>query len=101
GRAAPHSIRLEGIASNDATVAIPLPVLEPGGYSARVRVGAAPPTRHDFACERGGPAFSDSRPDPDRLERISAATGGRSVDVEAVDTLPIPESTEVAAERHV
>lgn len=101
GRSAPRPIRLESTASNDAMVSIPLPDLEPGGYSARVRVGAAPPTRLDFACERGGPAFSDSRPDAERLERIAAVTGGRSVDFDGVDSLPIPEATEVAAERHV
>lgn len=101
GRPAPRPIRLEGSSSGDATVELALPELEPGGYSARVRVGASPPTRHDFACERGGPAFSDSRPDPERLERIAAATGGRSVGFDKVDSLPIPESTRVAAERHV
>jgi uncharacterized membrane protein len=101
GRPSPRPIPLEGSTSNGATVELPLPELAPGGYSVRVRIGAAPPTRHDFACERGGPAFSDSRPDPDRLERISKATGGRSVGFDQVESLPIPESTEVAAERHV
>jgi uncharacterized membrane protein len=75
--------------------------LEAGGYTARARIGAAPPTRHDFACERGGEAWSDSRPDPERLERIAAATGGRSVSADALEELPLPAPTEVAAERHV
>jgi uncharacterized membrane protein len=101
GRVSPELIRLEGVSANDSTIELPLPKLDAGGYSARVRVGAAPPARHDFACERGGPAFSDSRPDPERLERIASVTGGRSVDFDRVDSLPVPESTEVAAERQV
>lgn len=101
GRVGAESIPLKGSTSNDATVELELPKLEPGGYSARVRIGSAPPTRHDFACDRGGPAFSDSRPDPERMDRIAAVSGGRSVDFDHVDALPIPESTEVAAERHV
>jgi uncharacterized membrane protein len=84
-----------------STVDLAVPPLEVGGYTARVRIGAAPPTRHDFACERAGPAWSDSRPDPERLERIAQATGGRSVDYDDVDQLPISGSTEVDAERQV
>ncbi len=75
--------------------------LEPGGYTARVRVGRAPATRFDFACERGGPAFSDSRPDAPRLERIAKLSGGRYVDAAQVSALPVPEPTEVAAQREV
>jgi hypothetical protein len=78
---------------------VELGVLEPGGYSASVRVGQAPPTRFDFACERGGPAWSDSRPDPERLSRIAQATGGRAVTRANIADLPVPEPTEVAAER--
>jgi hypothetical protein len=84
-----------------ATVDLAVPPLEVGGYTARVRIGAAPPTRHDFACERAGPAWSDSRPDPERLERVAQVTGGRSVDHDGVDRLPIAGSTEVDAERQV
>ena len=76
-----------------------LGVLEAGGYSASARVGAAPPTRFDFACERGGPAWSDSRPDPERLARIAQASGGRSVARSKIADLPVPAPIEVAAER--
>jgi hypothetical protein len=82
-------------------VEVPLGKLEPGGYVARVRVGKAPPARLDFACEKGGDAWADSRPDPGRLARIASATGGRSVTVEGIDELPVPEATRIAAERHV
>jgi uncharacterized membrane protein len=87
--------------STDTTVEVPLPKLEAGGYTARVRIGAAPPTRHDFACERAGPAWADSRPDPERLERIAQVTGGKAVSYKDVDSIPVPKATEVAAERHV
>jgi len=73
--------------------------LEPGGYSAKVRVGQAPATRFDFACERGGVAFSDSRPDTQRLQRLARLGGGQYVDRERVSQLPVPAPTEVATER--
>jgi uncharacterized membrane protein len=76
-----------------------LGVLESGGYSASARVGQAPPTRFDFACERGGAAWSDSRPDQDRLSRIAKATGGRAVSRANIGDLPVPDPIEVAAER--
>ena len=76
-----------------------LGVLESGGYAASARVGAAPPTRFDFACERGGAAWSDSRPDPERLGRIAKASGGRAVSLANAADLPVPDPIEVAAER--
>jgi uncharacterized membrane protein len=75
--------------------------LEPGGYTAEARIGAAPATRFDFSCEKGGQAWSDSRPDPRRLERIAEVTDGLSVRADAVDDLPEPRATRIAAERHV
>jgi uncharacterized membrane protein len=80
-------------------VEIDIGTLESGGYSARASVGAAPPTRFDFACERGGPAWSDSRPDPERMEKIAKVSGGTSVSRSNIDDLPVPEPIEVAAER--
>jgi hypothetical protein len=97
----PAKVNLSAPASSQSTVDLPVSPLEAGGYTARVRIGAAPPTRHDFACERAGPAWSDSRPDPGRLEAIAKATNGRSVDYTSVDDLPVPGSTEVDAERQV
>jgi hypothetical protein len=98
---ASSEIRLGVHTHSGATVEVPLPALDPGGYTARVKVGEAPPTRHDFACERAGAAFADSRPDPDRLRQIADASGGRSVAFDDVRSLPVPDATEVAAERHV
>jgi uncharacterized membrane protein len=82
-------------------VEVPLGKLEAGGYVARVTVGRAPPARLDFACEKGGEAWSDSRPDPERLERIASVTGGKSVTADDVKDLPLPSATRIAAERHV
>jgi hypothetical protein len=101
GSKKPAPIELTADDSTKSTVDLTIDRLEAGGYSARVRIGAAPPTRHDFACERAGPAWSDSRPDPERLRRIADATGARSVAPDDIDDLPLPESTRVAAERHV
>lgn len=93
----PQKIAVE--APPSGPIEIEIPSLEAGGYTARARIGAAPPTRHDFACESGGIAFSDSRPDPERLKRIAAASSGRSVTPDRIDQLPSPPATEVAAER--
>jgi len=80
---------------------IAIPGLKAGGYTARVRIGEAPPSRHDFACERGGVAFADSRPDRARLEAVSRATGGMAVDLANIERLPLPAATQVSAERKV
>lgn len=73
--------------------------LQSGGYAARVQLGKAPPTRSVFACEEGGEAWSDSRPDVPRLTRIAETTGGLRVDVDELEKLPEPASTFVAARR--
>ncbi len=88
--------------------------LTPGGYSATVEIvpedasGAGrdgakrgPTTRRDFACERGGDEWADSRPDTERLAAISKATGGKSVTVDGIASLPLPAATQIAAERRV
>jgi uncharacterized membrane protein len=83
----------------DSRVTIEPGKLAEGGYSARLRVGAAPPTRFDFACERGGIALQDTRPDPERLKRIASATRGVSATAADVKSLPEPEATVVTVER--
>lgn len=97
--AAPQRFQAEAPAQGP--VDIPVGRLEAGGYTARAKIGAAPPTRQDFACERGGEAWSDSRPDPERLARISELTKGLSLDASDAARLPLPEPKRVAAERHV
>lgn len=75
--------------------------LEAGGYTARARVGRAPATRFDFACERGGSSWSDTRPDVDRLQRIARVSQGQAVTRERVGALPLPPPMEVAVQREV
>jgi uncharacterized membrane protein len=82
-------------------VEIRVPGLKAGGYTAKARIGEAPPSRHDFACERGGVAWADSRPDRPRLDAIARVTGGTSVGLNGIDDLPLPEATRVAAQREV
>jgi len=70
-----------------------------GGYAARVVVGAAPPTRSVIACEDGGEAWSDSRPDPERLAAIARATGGTYVTAARVGELPQSTASFIATHR--
>lgn len=79
--------------------------LDAGGYTASVEIatatGRAPPTRRDFACEKGGDEWADTRPDVDRLRAIADATGGRAVNADGAASLPLPPATLVASERNV
>jgi uncharacterized membrane protein len=83
------------------TVDVPIPALEAGGYSARLRVGQGPTTRRDFACEAGGDEWADTRPDPERLRALASATGGTFAFANEAGDLPLPAPTVVSAERHV
>jgi uncharacterized membrane protein len=78
-----------------------LPPLEAGAYAARLRVGRGSVTRRDFACEAGGDEWADTRPDPERLERLARATGGTFTLAADAKGLPLPRPTVVSAERHV
>jgi hypothetical protein len=91
-------LRMEG---DVETASLPLGELTEGGYTATVRIGSAPPTRLDFACERGGPAFADSRPNPGLLERLSRETGGVSVRAADAASVPAPPPTHVESQRLV
>ncbi len=84
-----------------SAIDLPLPALEPGAYTARLRNGGGATTRKDFACESGGDEWADSRPDPQRLEALAKATGGAFVRATDAGTLPLPKPTVVNAERHV
>jgi uncharacterized membrane protein len=88
-------------AGSASTVEIALPPLSAGGYTARLRLGAGPTTRRDFACESGGDEWADSRPDRDRLKALAAATGGSFHDATDDLALPLPRPAVVSAERHV
>jgi uncharacterized membrane protein len=91
----PKTLESEG--AGERTVTFDFPGLEPGGYAALVRVGKAPPLRFVFACEAGGEAWADSRPDPERLRGWSQARAGLSVSPAEVGSIPIPEGTSIIA----
>jgi hypothetical protein len=80
---------------------VQLPALPAGGYTARLRLGAGPTTRRDFACESGGDEWADSRPDVDRLRAIADATKGTFRSAGDDIALPLPKPAVVSAERHV
>lgn len=84
-----------------SSVELTLPPLAAGGYTARLRLGAGPTTRRDFACESGGDEWADSRPDPDRLRALAGATGGSFRFASDDLALPLPRPAVVSAERHV
>ncbi len=89
---------------------VELPPLDAGGYAASVQLGGdagaggknlTPATRRDFACEKGGDEWSDTRPDPSRLEAVARATKGASVPPARVGEIPLPEPTLVSTQRKV
>ncbi|MEM9694775.1 MAG: glutamine amidotransferase, partial [Myxococcota bacterium] len=87
-------------------VAVPLGVLEAGGYSAAIRLRASDgegsaPSRFDFACEVGGREWADVRPDAERLTAVSTSTGGVAVGVDDIASIPLPTATRVVAERRI
>ena len=87
--------------NHGSSVDVTLSPLAAGGYAARVFVGEAPSTRHDFGCEAGGIAWADSRPDPERLQRLASTLGGEFTWADSVQALPIPSLTDVITERQV
>jgi uncharacterized membrane protein len=98
----PVKVELTKHDGDSNVVEVALPPLAAGGYTARLRLGAGPTTRRDFACESGGDEWADSRPDPDRLKALAAASGGSFRVAERGDlALPLPEPAVVSAERHV
>jgi hypothetical protein len=116
GASGPATLSVARLGSREPSRSIPIELgdegtvasigrLEPGGYSATVELGAAgakgPSMRRDFACERGGDEWADSRPDVARLRAIAEATGGKAVAADDAATLPLPPATVVATERYV
>jgi hypothetical protein len=101
GGNAPLHFETKRASPSDTTIDFALPPLAPGGYTERLRIGSGSSTRRDFACEAGGDEWADSRPDPDRLRAIAAATGGIFALARNAGDIPFPKATVVSAERHV
>ncbi len=78
-------------------VEVPLGLLEAGGYFAKVQVGATTKTRRSFACEEGGEAWADSRPDPALLRRVASSTGG--IVAATADRVVLPAPKEIHRSR--
>jgi len=83
-----RKVTLEG----KSEVEVPLGVLSAGAYSATARIGGGMSARVGFACEAGGVALADSRPDPERMRRLTEASGGYTVEVHGIGDLPVPQS---------
>jgi uncharacterized membrane protein len=95
-------VHLEVLRSPGDLTLVPLPALESGGYTARLRALGASSTRYDFACEGGGDEWADSRPDPMRLRALSRVTGGEFLWAEDdMRRIALPSPTRVSSERHV
>jgi hypothetical protein len=73
-------------------VEVQLGSLGPGAYTAMARIDAGLAARVDFVCEAGGAALADSRSDPERLQKITTATGGFVVGGDGIRDLPVPQS---------
>jgi len=84
---------------DERSLDIELGTFSAGAYSALVRLGEEPAARFDFACEAGGTAWADTRPDSTRLQQLARANRGMSVAFGSVDSLPVPTATLVHGSR--
>ena len=66
--------------------------IQEGAYTALARINGGLATRLDFACEKGGAALADSRPDAERIRKLAQTTGGYSVNSTDINNLPTPHS---------
>ena len=95
------------LTGDGAPVELAAGTLEAGGYTATVEIGEGaseepgPTTKKDFACEKGGDEWADSRPDTARLKAIAAATHGTYALATDAGKIPLPAAKEIAAEREV
>ncbi len=74
-----------------AAIDMRLDSMPEGAYAALARINSGLAARLDFACERGGMALADSRPDAERLQKLTKSTGGFSVNGTDITNLPIPQ----------
>jgi uncharacterized membrane protein len=93
--------RYRAAAREQTVVDVDLGTLASGAYTALVRLAEQPATRFDFACEEGGAAWADTRPDHRRLADLTALNHGKVVDPSDVRSLPIPPGTQVYESREV
>jgi len=90
---------LRQVVAGARTVEFTVEGLAEGAYSALARAGDEPEARFDFACERGGRAWADSRADHARLRDVVARASGLVVADDEIERLPRPENSHVASYR--
>ena len=77
---------------NSRVAEVPIVGLPRGGYTAVAQVEAGAQARLNFACEPGGSALADSRPDQKRLRKLAEISGGTYVTPTDINDLPVPPS---------
>jgi uncharacterized membrane protein len=92
---------LQSALSTDGSADFEVPPLDPGGYIAQLLEGRTVLARADFACERGGDEWADSRPDPERLSALSRATGGEFAFAPSARGLSLPRPVRISTQRRV
>ncbi len=92
---------LVGVIDADSSAEFTIEGLRPSGYSAIARLGRGPSTRFDFACQEGGEALFDPRPDPDRLRRFADLKHAQLLSYDELDRLKLPEPDRVIISRSV
>ena len=88
GVVAERQARLDG----SRAAQLRFPGLPAGGYALVAKLESGTQARLDIACDRGGGAMADSRPDPDRLKAISEVSGAVFADYREVSRIPVPSS---------
>ncbi|MCH2110964.1 MAG: glutamine amidotransferase, partial [Polyangiaceae bacterium] len=77
-----------------------VPPLAAGAWLARAQVGDGPATRLFFACEKGGAAFGETRPDLPRLRELAQARGGEFLEAGPIG-FPRPKAQSVVLAKTV
>ena len=81
------------VSLNDSKIAqVHIAGLARGAYAAVVNIDGGAQGRLDFACEQGGSALADSRPDSWRLRKLAEISGGHYVTPSNIGELPLPPS---------
>jgi uncharacterized membrane protein len=93
GKSEPQQYHQQVILDRSGASEVRFDGLPSGGFTAKAQINGGSPARLDFACERGGLAFADSRPDHDRLRKLAESTGGKFVNPNKINDLPVPPSS--------
>jgi uncharacterized membrane protein len=92
GQASPQTLHQQVKLDDSGVVTVQLPGLRRGGFCATARLDGGAESRLNFLCEKGGVAMADSRPDHERLRKLSEISGGTYVMPDGIDKLPLPPS---------